>query len=53
MYVFTLADVIVEHGRAPNSGMICFSNFVRLSLHGGGHARAEQGDEGADGGNPL
>ena len=24
-----------------------------LSLHGGGHARAEQGDKGADGGNPL
>ena len=24
-----------------------------LSLHGGNHARAEQGHEGADGGNPL
>ncbi len=24
-----------------------------LSLHGGSHARAQQGDKGADGGNPL
>ena len=24
-----------------------------LSLHGGNHARAEQGHKGADGGNPL
>ena len=24
-----------------------------LSIHGGGNARTEQGDEGADGGNPL
>ena len=26
---------------------------IQQSLHGGNHARAEQGHEGADGGNPL
>ena len=27
--------------------------FTVLSLHGGNHARAEQGKQGADSGNPL